>query len=118
MDYDPDGLDILSTYKHGSAALAHEKASLALPMIQWLGLSSSDIAQGGDLHHDQGLLRLSARDRRKATRMLEREVFSNLEVTWKIEVQKMLMLNVKAEMQLLEAREGGLVEWLKQKDIA
>jgi meiotic recombination protein SPO11 len=118
VDYDPDGMDILSTYKHGSTALAHEKADLALPCIQWLGLDSTNIGQGEDLHQNQGLLRLSARDRRKAARMLEREVFMKEEPEWRRELQVMLMLNVKAEIQLLEAREGGLVRWLGGKGIS
>lgn len=117
MDFDPDGIDILSTYKHGSAALAHEKADHELPMIQWLGLNSQDIGSSEDLHECQGLLTLTERERRKAVRMLEREVFRK-ESEWRREVQVMLMLNVKAEIQLLEARKGGLSGWLLEKDIA
>jgi meiotic recombination protein SPO11 len=114
MDFDPDGLDILSTYKHGSKALAHQSAELALPSIQWIGVNSSHIGQEDDLHQTQGLLKLSARDRRKATLMLEREQFAEggAELEWRRELQIMLMLNVKAEIQLLEARAGGLVSCL------
>ncbi|QDS68603.1 hypothetical protein FKW77_000913 [Venturia effusa] len=120
MDFDPDGLDILSTYKHGSKALAHQNAELALPSIQWLGVKSSHIGQETDLHQTQGLLRLSARDRRKATSMLEREQFAEdgAEPEWRTELQVMLMLNVKAEIQLLEARSDGLVGWLKDLGIS
>jgi meiotic recombination protein SPO11 len=118
MDYDPDGMDILSTYKHGSAALAHEKAELALPCIQWLGLSSKDIGGQDDLHEVQGLLTLSARDRRKAARMLERGVFSgDVEPECRKQLQRMLVLNVKAEIQILEARQGGLPRWLEEKGL-
>jgi meiotic recombination protein SPO11 len=119
VDYDPDGIDILSTYKHGSAALAHEKVELELPCVQWLGLSSKDLGQNEDLHQSQGLLRLSGRDRRKATRMLEREPFTEDgdEPSWRREIQIMLLLNVKAEIQLLEAQCNGLPGWLKRKGL-
>jgi meiotic recombination protein SPO11 len=114
MDFDPDGLDILSTYKHGSKALAHQSAELVLPSIQWIGVNSSYIGQEDDLHQTQGLLKLSARDRRKATSMLEREQFAEggAEPEWRRELQIMLTLNLKAEIQLLEARAGGLVSFL------
>jgi meiotic recombination protein SPO11 len=119
MDFDPDGFDILSTYKFGSAALAHENESLVLPSLRWIGISSSHIGQEDDLHQSQGLLKLSARDRRKATRMLEREPFieNGSEPEWRREIQVMLMLNVKAEIQLLEARAGGLTGWLKDESV-
>jgi meiotic recombination protein SPO11 len=119
MDYDPDGLDILSTYKHGSAAFAHEKAELESPCIQWFGLNSQDLGQQKDLHQSQGLLKLSGRDRRKATRMLEREPFTEggKESLWRGELQVMLFLNIKAEIQLLEAQVGGLCGWLKAKGL-
>lgn len=119
MDFDPDGLDILSTYKHGSQALAHQSAELVLPSIQWIGVKSSQIGQEDDLHQTQGLLKLSARDRRKATSMLERKQFAEdgTEPEWRRELQFMLMLNIKAEIQLLEARSDGLVGWLKDMGI-
>lgn len=120
MDFDPDGLDILSTYKHGSKALAHQSAELALPSIQWIGVKSSHVGQDDDLHQTQGLLKLSARDRRKATLMLERAQFSEdgREPEWRRELQFMLMLNVKAEIQVLEARSDGLVGCLKELGIS
>lgn len=120
MDFDPDGLDILSTYKHGSKALAHQSAELALPSIQWLGVKSAHVGQEDDLHQTQGLLKLSARDRRKATSMLEREHFAEdgAEQEWRRELQVMLMLNVKAEIQLLEARSHGLVGCLRELGIS
>ncbi|TLD35479.1 DNA topoisomerase IV alpha subunit [Venturia nashicola] len=120
MDFDPDGLDILSTYKHGSKALAHQSAELVLPSIQWIGVKGSHVGQEDDLHQTQGLLKLSARDRRKATSMLEREQSAEggTEPEWRRELQVMLMLNVKAEIQLLEARTDGLVGYLKNLGIS
>jgi meiotic recombination protein SPO11 len=47
--------------------------------------------------------------------MLEREPFGEDgdEGKWRREVQVMLMLNVKAEIQVLEAGPGGLAAWLE-----
>jgi meiotic recombination protein SPO11 len=119
MDFDPDGMSILSTYKYGSAALAHENAGLILPSMQWLGVKSSHIAKQITHHQTQGLLRLSARDRRLAQRMLDREPFTEdgPEAEYRRELQVMLMLNIKAEIQLLEAGIGGLQGWLKNEGI-
>lgn len=60
------------------------------------------------------MLKLTARDRRIATRMLAKEdVFGEegIEPEWRHEVQTMLMLNVKAEIQILGNGEA-LGNWL------
>jgi meiotic recombination protein SPO11 len=107
VDFDPDGIGIMSTYKHGSMSLAHESATLAVPSVQWLGVRSCDFLQEEDV---QGLSKLTARDRRIAVKMLERDV----EMEWRRELQVMLMLNVKAEIQVLGNGER-LGEWLDMK---
>jgi meiotic recombination protein SPO11 len=119
MDFDPDGVAILSTYKYGSSALAHENAALILPSMQWIGVKSTHIARQNSHHQAQGLLKLSARDRRLAQRMLDREPFTEygLEPECRRELQTMLMLNVKAEIQLLEADARGLQGWFKDEGI-
>lgn len=116
VDYDPDGIEILTTYKHGSAALSHDKAELAVPGLQWLGLRSEVFGQQDNLHQSQGLLRLTARDRRKARHMLTRDIFAEQceDSAWRRELQVMLYLNVKAEIQLVEAQADGLLGWLKE----
>jgi meiotic recombination protein SPO11 len=115
VDYDPDGLNILSTYKYGSLNLAHENLHLSLPSLTWIGLKSGHLTVSEERGEEQGLLRLSFRDRRKALCMLSREPFAenDKEPGWRREVQTMLMLNIKAEIQLLERREGGLSSWVK-----
>ncbi|KAF2672987.1 DNA topoisomerase IV, alpha subunit [Microthyrium microscopicum] len=128
FDYDPDGLAILNTYKYSSANLQHESAvngaatgqliALECSSMRWLGVRSSALqpAITGDQH---GLLPLTPRDRRKATLMLNREPFcqGGSEPEWRRELQKMLMLNIKAEIQILEEREGGLSEWLMEQEL-
>jgi len=93
---------------------------LNVPRIQWLGLTSSDIgnvASGNDLHQSQGLLTLTARDRRKAAKMLGWAVMAEhgCEPEWRRQLQVMLMLDVKAELQLLEAAQGGIVRWVAER---
>ena len=65
-----------------------------------------------------GLLRLSLRDRRKATGMLKRDLLREddgwSEEEWRRELQVMLVLGYKAEMELL----GDLEAWLQRKLIA
>lgn len=120
-DFDPDGLAILATYKHGSVALAHESAELRVPQLKWLGLRSEHILLGGDsTHANQGLLTLTARDRGKARKMLERGVLDEDDggdagVGYSRELQVMLMLNVKAELQLLDAVLDGMAKLLESE---
>jgi meiotic recombination protein SPO11 len=118
MDFDPDGVSILSTYKHGSWRLSHEKSHLDVPVIQWLGIKSSDvIRRDGDEIAGAGLLRLSVRDRKRAIKMLGRDGWTEkgAEMDCRREVQVMLMLNIKAEMEILNEGEGGMEAWLEGK---
>lgn len=108
VDYDPDGIGIMSTYKYGSKALAHE-TNLAVPSMQWLGVRSSDFLEDGNLF--QGLLNLSKRDRNIAKKMLARDDADTEDLQWKRELQLMLMLNMKAEIQIL-GNEEKLGVWL------
>ena len=108
----------MSTYKHGSLKLSHENAGLNVSSIQWLGVQSRDVLARNGQDDYNGLLRLSARDRKKAADMLERsEVLQQggKEEEWRRELQVMLMLNVKAEMEVLAEREGGVKGWVEKK---
>jgi meiotic recombination protein SPO11 len=109
-DCDPDGLAILSIYRNGSTALAHENDSLRVPQLQWLGLRVEHTMDERLLHNSQGLLSLSVRDRRKAVKMLERCVDDEDDEESHVRgaLQSMLMLNTKAELQLLDAVPNGM----------
>ncbi|KAF2402933.1 DNA topoisomerase IV, alpha subunit [Trichodelitschia bisporula] len=115
-DFDPDGIEIFSVYKHGSMALPHENAALKVPSLHYLGIDSAILSEQGNARQEQGLLQLSLRDRRRAMAMLRRAPFveGGKEPGLRRELQVMLMLGVKAEIQVLEARDGGLVRWLKE----
>ncbi|PGH16343.1 hypothetical protein AJ79_01885 [Helicocarpus griseus UAMH5409] len=119
VDSDPDGMAIMSTYKYGSRAQAHENANLTVSNIQWLGLQASEVVSRlSEVQDDEVLIPLTLRDRKKARDMLERSpVFADdgPEPAWRAELQHMLMLNVKAEIEVLYEREGGIEGWLDGK---
>lgn len=64
--------------------------------------------------HQQSLLYLSFRDRRKAKNMLDWPHITegSAEVAWRRELQVMLVLGYKAEIQLVESLPGGMVAWV------
>lgn len=113
-DFDPDGIKILSVYQHGSAALAHETATHAVSQLKWAGLNSHYLTTAmADERMGQGLLSLTTRDRTKARRMLELEMRTSQEPSEDFnhrsrELQVMLMLNTKAELQLLDSIPNGM----------
>lgn len=121
-DFDPDGIAIMSNYKHGSRNLSHENAHLIVPSIQWLGIMRCDICPPTNeevgRNDNQGLLRLSHTDRKKATKMLENgRAFSKTgeRTEWRTQLQVMLILNIKAEMEILGERNGGVEGWVEEK---
>lgn len=110
----------MSTYKHGSSNLSHENASLIVPDMRWLGLCSCDLHDDETVDESKGLLRLTLRDRKKAVKMLEKGLLEEdgMEKEWRRELQVMLMLGWKAEMEVLGEREGGVEGWLEGKLLA
>ena len=115
-DFDPDGIAILSTYKHGSKALAHEKEEHAVPQLIRIGLRSEHLELAQEhAHAPQGILKLTPRDRKKAIDMLSQLQLSNNESTWKtrLELQRIIQLNVKAELQLLDVMPGEMDKLLR-----
>lgn len=119
VDGDPDGMAIMSTYKYGSRAQAHDNTNLAVHNVQWLGLQASELVPSSlEIQGDDALIPLTSRDRKKAQDMLGRSpVFAEdgPEPAWRWELQHMLMTNVKAEIEMLYEREGGIETWLDHK---
>ena len=117
MDFDPDGIAIMSTYKHGSWTLSHENANLNVPSIRWLGLRSCELLSSNTGEMSEGLLPLSMRDRRKTMKMLEKPLLGDngAENEWRRELQVMLMIGVKAEMEILADRVGGVSKWVEER---
>lgn len=110
MDYDPDGMAIFSTYKNGSALSSEEKDGPTIPNMHWLGLRRNHISDEQTTHQDQGLMALTRRDRHKARSMIDSSAAAadSPDMEWNLELQVMLMLNLKAELQLLDALPNGL----------
>lgn len=118
VDNDPDGMAIMSTYKFGSRAHARENSYLNAPELQRLGLCTSDVVSGADPLGDDAFIPLTPRDRRKAVAMLKNSpvwAVDGPEPEWRAELQQMLMLNLKAETEILYQREGGLEGWIDRK---
>lgn len=132
MDLDPDGIAIMTTYKHGSYRLAHEDATrtdapaLSIPKLRWLGVKRHHISRAqtheegtetGTETEFQGMMKLTTRDRSKAMRMLEWDLCSETgpELEWRRELQTMLMLSTKAEIQILDELPGGVVSFLSSE---
>lgn len=78
VDCDPHGLDILATYRLGSAAHAHDVGNLACGRVEWAGLKLADIVSGDGRR--EKLLPLKPSDRLKAHTMLKME---ELPPTWR-----------------------------------
>ena len=116
MDFDPDGMAIMSTYKYGSWNLSHERCNMHIPKIRWLGLRSREFLDSSTREVSEGLLRLSTRDRKKAIKMLEKPLLNEdgAEKEWRRELQIMLVLGLKAEMEILADRAGGVGGWVEE----
>lgn len=97
-------------------AHARDNGKLIIPSLQRLGVSTSDIVARAD--PDDAFIPLSARDRKKAISMLTNSpvwASDGPEPEWRAELQQMLMLNLKAETEILYQREGGLEGWIDRK---
>ncbi|KAJ7187961.1 DNA topoisomerase IV alpha subunit [Mycena filopes] len=95
FDGDPYGLDILSVYKYGSRAMAHEAEKLAAARIKYLGVFASELASYG-VDRD-ALLPITEHDEKKARTMLNRPIPAK----WKKELSHMLHARRKAEIEVL-----------------
>lgn len=118
VDGDPHGISIMSTYKYGSMVHLHENGRLSLPRLEWLGLRVADAILASESSGANSVLSLTTSDRRKILAMLRNNpAWSNdgPEPEWRSELQRMLMLNVKAEIEMLYERDGGLETWIDRK---
>ncbi|KAJ5229982.1 Winged helix-turn-helix transcription repressor DNA-binding [Penicillium chrysogenum] len=117
-DGDPHGMAIMSTYKYGSVTQLHQNARLSIPRLQWLGLRVSDIIAVPEVLGDTALLSLTMRDRKKIMAMLRNSpvwASDGPEPEWRAELQRMLVLNLKAEIEILYGCQGGLEGWINRR---
>ncbi|PSR80113.1 Spo11/DNA topoisomerase VI subunit A [Coniella lustricola] len=129
VDCDPHGIEILRTYMYGSKTLDHE-VNTRIPGIHWLGVKMEDIfsresrsgRNGISWRHQSAvdsLITLTATDRKTAVRVLQSiddqvDEDSHDDLEQARELQVMLMLNVKAEIQAIDDM-GDLSSWLNEK---
>lgn len=149
VDFDPDGIKILLTYKNGSRSLQHEQHA-TLTRLSWIGPRSDDVfgcyhprSLVADSNHTDvsGLvpnqpfsslqasapsrpttqlslievtLPLKVRDRKLAVRLLSAIVGKDdmESLDFVRELQVMLLLNTKAEIQAVDEA-GDLSVWLE-----
>ncbi|OAL69374.1 hypothetical protein A7D00_6493 [Trichophyton violaceum] len=118
VDSDPDGMAIMSTYKYGSMAQVHRNADLNVPSIQWVGLQASEMMSAASHTNMPSLVPMSQHDRKKAEAMLKRNpsfAEDGPEPAWRKELQSMLVMNLKAELEILYELDGGMEGWLDRK---
>ncbi|KAI2793844.1 hypothetical protein POX_a00431 [Penicillium oxalicum] len=118
VDGDPHGMAIMSTYKYGSMAHLHENAKLSLPGLAWLGIRVADAILVSESPGAGQILSLTASDRRKILAMLRNNpvwASDGPEREWVAELQRMLLLNVKSEIEMLYDQNGGLEAWIDRK---
>lgn len=115
FDLDPDGLAIYHTYKYGSKALAHNRLDLVVPEMQWIGPQGCHFLGLDDERNRQGLLRMSVRDRKKAIQMLQWDSIgpAHSRTWWHQELQTLLFMNMKFEIELLDWIPGNMITWLQ-----
>lgn len=108
----------MSTYKYGSMAQVHENAHLNVSTLRWLGVCTSELLATNNVLEKASLIPLTFRDRKKAYAMLANSpcfTEDGPEPTWREELQRMLFLNVKAEIEILYDLDGGIESWLDRR---
>lgn len=88
-----------------------------IPSLEWLGLRSGTLLGNSIRKSEQDVLRLSYRDRKKAMKMLEKWPMNEdgPEQEWRRELQVMLMLGFKAEMEILAECTHGVPGWVEKR---
>lgn len=76
-----------------------------MPSVRWIGIKSRDVKQAASAS-SSSLLKLTARDRSKAKCSLKNLSLKCLDAPqeWRAELQAMLMINRKCEIEVLEER--------------
>ncbi|KAL2754853.1 hypothetical protein ACRALDRAFT_2107051, partial [Sodiomyces alcalophilus JCM 7366] len=115
-DFDPDGIGIMRCYKHGSRSLSHE-THIDAPRLRWLGFKSSDVTVASGSCRPSVTAPMSIRDRRRAEKLLstlDEESHDWEELECRRELQVMMFLGVKAEIQGVDGM-GEVEDWLDAK---
>lgn len=117
MDADIYGFEILRVYSVGSKALSFEASNLAVPNIKWLGLLPTDLLDDSGFNIPSSThLKMTKSDERRTKLILEEE-FVKRKPEWQKQIQTLLDLKVKAEIQALNALDPQFItnHYLPQK---
>ncbi|XP_066528638.1 meiotic recombination protein SPO11 isoform X1 [Hoplias malabaricus] len=98
VDADPYGIEIMCIYKYGSRSLAFDAPNLTIPSILWMGLLPSDIERF-KVPQD-ALIPFTKTDESKLMSLRKRPYIS-CQPKWDREMDTMLKLKQKAEIQSL-----------------
>lgn len=113
VDHDPHGLEILATYKFGSSSMAAFNEGLAIPTLRWIGVHASDYDR-----HDAGVLPFTKADTIKLESLLHSPWLEDSHTggePWLRELTIMKEREVKAEIEILSERAGGLSAYLCER---
>ncbi|KAK4804596.1 hypothetical protein SAY86_004413 [Trapa natans] len=99
VDCDPYGFDILCTYRFGSMQLAYDARHLRVQSMRWLGAFPSDSEKYSV--PEQCLIPLTGEDKKRTEAMLERCYLQREAPQWRSELQLMLHIGVKFELEAL-----------------
>jgi len=100
MDSDPHGIRIMCTYMKSSKAMSYDSDSLATGDIKWLGVRPSDLNKYKI--PEQCRLDMDEKDMREARTLLESDFIVKNE-KWVAEIEVMLKMKKKAEIQALSS---------------
>ncbi|XP_065843002.1 meiotic recombination protein SPO11-like isoform X2 [Oscarella lobularis] len=100
VDADPYGIEILSVYKFGSVSMSFDVHHLTTPCIKWLGVLPTDLVRLNV--SPENLLDLTHRDTGRAQGLLTRPYMETVP-GWKTQIESMLELKKKAEIQCLDS---------------
>jgi len=98
VDSDPYGLKILSVYMTGSKNMSYDSAHLTTPDIKWLGVRPSDLNRYNI--PEQCRLEMTEHDIKTGKDLLKEEFIMKNE-QWYAELQLMVKMKKKAEIQAL-----------------
>ena len=96
MDGDAYGIEIMSTYRFGSFAMAHENSFLSVPEVKWLGIQAEDIVE----FRLQGT-RYTKNELNRFEDLKKRE-YIRTNTKWYTQLDKMQQLGIKVEIQALQ----------------
>ncbi|OLS21552.1 MAG: Type 2 DNA topoisomerase 6 subunit A [Candidatus Heimdallarchaeota archaeon LC_2] len=105
MDADVYGFEILRVYSVGSKALSFESSNLAVPNIKWLGLLPTDLDESSGFGIPRSVLLDAKKNDEDRLKLLLEEEFVKRKPAWRDQIQKLIDLKKKAEIQALNAQD-------------